>query len=300
MQWRLLLGPILAACVAGVFTWDHIVGRTSWPLLGFTLFLAIRSSWELVQLLRTRSFEPHMGLVVSGSALIIASNWFERILSPNVDLYVDRVAALGPTMLTFALVLMALLLYEAARFQKPGNSMESLGAEIFVISYVGILLSLTAQLRWVAGAEKGYLALGSLLMAAKGGDIGGYFLGKFWGRRKLIERLSPGKTWMGALGAVLGAGAFSLLWFQLIGPAINPHWKGTPWFFALCYGFCLGVIGLIGDLCESLIKRDLGKKDSASLFPGFGGLLDILDSVIYSAPVAYLLWIVFPLGKDVL
>ncbi|MFO1023473.1 MAG: phosphatidate cytidylyltransferase [Planctomycetales bacterium] len=78
----------------------------------------------------------------------------------------------------------------------------------------------------------------------------------------------------------------------------STHKRGTPWFFALCYGFCLGVIGLIGDLCESLIKRDLGKKDSASLFPGFGGLLDILDSVIYSAPVAYLLWIIFPLGKD--
>jgi phosphatidate cytidylyltransferase len=62
------------------------------------------------------------------------------------------------------------------------------------------------------------------------------------------------------------------------------------------YGLILGITGLVGDLCESLIKRDVGKKDSSSLLPGFGGLLDLVDSVLYAAPVAYVLWKALPLA----
>ena len=105
-------------------------------------------------------------------------------------------------MLVFSLSFLVLFFSEAMRYQHPGKSMESLGAELLILCYVGILFSFTVQLRWVAWTEAGYLALGSLVVAAKGGDIGAYFLGKFWGRRKLIERLSPGKTRMGARGAL--------------------------------------------------------------------------------------------------
>lgn len=296
MLWRLILGPVLIALVIIAFFFDYRIGRNGWPLLGFTLILGIRSSSEMVHLLRTRSFEPQMILVNVCSCAVIFSNWFERILSPERDLHIRSVYALGPALLTFSLVLLVLLFSEAVRYQKPGQSMESLGAEILIVSYVGILLSMTAQLRWVSGAEQGYLALGSLLVAAKCGDIGAYFIGKFWGRKKLIERLSPGKTRAGAVGALIGAGAGSLFWFHALAPLINSTWKPGPWYCSLFYGICIGIVGLVGDLCESLIKRDLGKKDSASFLPGFGGLLDILDSVIYSAPVAYLLWLILPLA----
>ncbi|MCA9056816.1 MAG: phosphatidate cytidylyltransferase, partial [Planctomycetaceae bacterium] len=119
-----------------------------------------------------------------------------------------------------------------------------------------------------------------------------------FGKRKLIERLSPGKTRAGAVGAMLGAAVGSLVWFHVLAPRINSTWQSDQPYFSLIYGVCIGVVGLVGDLCESLIKRDVGKKDSAGIIPGFGGLLDILDSVIYSAPVAYLLWLVLPLMKS--
>jgi phosphatidate cytidylyltransferase len=64
----------------------------------------------------------------------------------------------------------------------------------------------------------------------------------------------------------------------------------------VCYGLIIGLVGLVGDLCESLIKRDVGRKDSAALMPGFGGLLDLLDSILYAGPVAYVLWRTLPLA----
>ena len=66
------------------------------------------------------------------------------------------------------------------------------------------------------------------------------------------------------------------------------------WERILAYGLVIAIVGMVGDLCESLIKRDLGKKDSAPLMPGFGGLLDLLDSVIFTGPIAYLLWLAWP------
>ena len=291
----MILGPCLALALAGLLTLDAYTGRAAWGLLSLALLIALRATWELRQLLRVRAFAVQQWLVQLGSLLVLSANWIERAASPTADLYVRQPAALGPAMLTFALALMVLLWSEAYRYQRPGNSMESLGAEIFIVSYVGILLSLTVQLRWVAGADAGYVALGSLVVAAKCGDIGAYFLGKFFGRRKLIERLSPGKTWMGACGAILGASLGSLLWFGCLAPLLNPHGPRSNLFAAAVFGIAIGIVGLMGDLCESLIKRDTGQKDSAELLPEFGGILDIVDSVIYAAPVAYLLWLILPL-----
>ena len=295
MRWRLILGPCLAIGLAGLLTLDAYTGRAAWGLLVLALLIAVRATWELSQLLQIRSFSVQQWLVQLASVLVLGVNWAERVISPEYDLHLRATAALGPAMLTFALALMVLLWSEAYRYQRPGNSMESLGAEIFIVSYVGILLSLTVQLRWVAGTDAGHVAHGSLVVAAKCGDIGAYFLGKFFGRRKLIERLSPGKTWMGACGAVLGAALGSLVWFGCLAPLINPRGAVSNLIAAAGYGVAIGVVGLMGDLCESLIKRDTGKKDSAELIPEFGGILDIVDSVIYAAPVAYLLWLFLPL-----
>lgn len=295
MRWRLILGPFLALGLALLMTLDAYTGRAGWGLLVLAVLLSLRATWELSHLFRVRSFDIQTWLVQLGSLIVLGANWLERIASPSTDLYVRHPAALGPAMLAFALVFLALLWSEAVRFRRPGNSMESLGAQILIVSYVGILLTLTVQLRWVAGTAYGLLPLGSLVVTAKSGDIGAYFLGKFFGRRKLIERLSPGKTWMGACGAILGAMLGALVWFGAIARLMHPQGQSANLLWAAVFGASIGVVGLLGDLCESLIKRDTGKKDSAELLPEFGGLLDLLDSVIYAAPVAYLLWIILPL-----
>lgn len=291
----MILGPCLAVGLAVLFALDAYTGRAAWGLLVLALLISVRATWELSRLLQIRSFSVQHGLVQLANILVISANWLDRVLHPDLTINGAYAAALGLPMLTFALVVMALMWSEAYRYQQPGRTMESLSAEIFIVSYVGVLLTLTVQLRWVAGVDTGYAALGSLVVAAKSGDIGAYFLGKFFGRRKLIERLSPGKTWMGAGGAVLGAALGSLIWFGCLARISGLHVLAGNLVWAAVYGVAIGVVGLMGDLCESLIKRDTGRKDSAELLPEMGGILDLVDSVIYAAPVAYLLWLILPL-----
>lgn len=296
LRWRLVLGPILIAVLIGIFTLDAQAGPSAPYLLALCLFLAVRSSWELVQLLQTRSFQPNLWLVAACSAAIIAASWFNH--TPwAVPATGNAASALGPAMLVFSLSVVALLVRGAVRYQAPGSSMETLGAELLVLSYVGVLTSVTAQLRWVAGDDTGYLALGSLVVVTKCGDTAAYTFGRLFGRKKMSPLLSPGKTWAGAVGALVGGAAGSWAWFHWGTPWLTPHRVPCALTWALLYGVVIALTGLVGDLCESLIKRDLGRKDSAPLLPGFGGLLDLLDSVIFSGPVAYALWLVLPLAE---
>ena len=295
LSWRLILSPILISLFIGLFYWDHLIGRQAPVLFVVCLFFAIRGTWEMTLLLRTRSFYPRYSLCCLGAILIIVATWLKPFGIGDSEAV--ALSYLGPTMLTFSLVVMFLFLISAINFEQPGQSMETLSSEILIVVYVGVFLSMTAQLRWVAGAEAGYLVLGSLIVVTKGGDIGAYTLGRLFGRKKLSPKLSPGKTWWGARGAILFSAIFSWLWLTYMPAMFEESWKACPWHLSIIYGIVIGTVGLIGDLCESLIKRDVGQKDSATLMPGFGGILDVLDSILYTGPAAYLFWSLFPMAS---
>jgi phosphatidate cytidylyltransferase len=118
-----------------------------------------------------------------------------------------------------------------------------------------------------------------LLLAVKSTDIGAYFGGRAIGRHKLIPWLSPGKTWEGLICGLITAALVAMAFAQAIH---QPPWK------AALFGACIGAIGQLGDLLESLMKRDADVKDSGKLIPGFGGVLDVIDSPLFAAPFAYL------------
>ncbi len=298
LGWRIGVSIVLIPALAGLFVLDHRSGESAPYLLGLCVLLAIRGSWEFAQLTRVRSFEPSFPMLAIGSSLLVLATWGAALnfLPIHVRHSHHPALPLATMAVVFSLLVLLLFLKAAIRYQQPGRTMETLGIEVLGISYVGVLVAVTAQLRWVAGADAGYYVLGSLVIAVKSGDIGAYTLGRLFGKRKMIPRLSPGKTWMGFWGALGGAalGAWAWLYFAapLFGEAVPP----APAGWAILYGVILGLVGLVGDLCESLIKRDVGQKDSASLFPGFGGLLDLLDSVLYAGPVAYVLWLILPLA----
>ena len=128
-----------------------------------------------------------------------------------------------------------------------------------------------------------------ILVVVKSTDIGAYFGGRALGRHKLIPWLSPGKTWEGLLCGVLTAGVVG----ALIGRTLPHHGMALPPWLGFIFGVVIGAIGQAGDLLESLMKRDAEVKDSGRLIPGFGGILDVIDSPLFAAPFAYLLFSIF-------
>lgn len=289
LGWRLLLSAILIPSLCGLAWLDHRLGEPAPVLLVVCLLLALRSVWELTELFRVRLKDLRFSLPAACAAAVTAAAWIPYLLTPVTS-------GAEATLFAYVIALLALFLAAVLRYRQPGANIETLAAEILIVSYVGLFLSLTAQLRWVAGAQAGYLAIGSLVIAAKCGDSAAYFLGRAFGRQKMAPLLSPGKTWMGAVGALAGSGLGGWAWLQFATGLFDRNWSPPAAHWSILYGCAIGVAGLIGDLCESLFKRDAGRKDSASLMPGFGGLLDLLDSILYAGPVAFLLWRFLPLA----
>lgn len=294
LGWRLLVSAILIPLLFVLFLLDQRAGVGAPYLLGLCCLLVLRGSWELTHLLKVRNLAPSYPVVCLLSLLICIGAWIP-FLYPIDGQAQPQTLSLALIAVAFAVSILLIFLKGAIQFQEPGQSMETIGAEILSVSYLGFLLAMLAELRWVVGPGTGYMALGSLIISAKMGDIGGYTFGRLWGKQKLVPRLSPGKTWVGGYGALLGAALGSFLWFKLTPSLFHSNWFAPAWYWSILFGVVIGLVGLVGDLCESLIKRDVGKKDSAELLPGFGGLLDLLDSPLYAGPVAFLMWKLLPL-----
>ena len=138
--------------------------------------------------------------------------------------------------------------------------------------------------------------MASWIIVVKLGDIGAYSVGRLVGRHKITPLLSPSKTWEGAAGAFLFAIAGSWAVFSYLVPIVTsglPHGPSWGW---LPFGLLLAAVGMAGDLAESLLKRDAGSKDSSRWLPGLGGVLDILDSLLLTAPLAWFCWSVGLVG----
>lgn len=184
------------------------------------------------------------------------------------------------TFLIFLLVsvLFTLLLYQYF-FYKISSVLANCGASYFSILYLGLLSSFCVAIR----LECGLWPLLMFVFVVKFADIGAFTIGNICGKHKFSPKISPGKTWEGMAGAVI----FAII--VAIGFAVSCDIMS--WWFAVIFGLCLAFIGQIGDLVESMIKRDAEQKDSANKVPGFGGILDIIDSPLVAAPFGYLFFI---------
>jgi phosphatidate cytidylyltransferase len=156
--------------------------------------------------------------------------------------------------------------------------------------YIGWLMSYFVALRLEPGtmafpnAGRDFVLLA--LLATFGSDTAAYFVGKAWGKHKLAPSISPGKTWEGTFAGIIGAVIISIL-FTIEAPLQLP----LNWWQAILLGLAISVFGQLGDLAESLLKRNCGVKDSGGLMPGHGGLLDRIDSVLFAGVVVYLWYI---------
>ena len=184
-----------------------------------------------------------------------------------------------------------ILAYEMRCYRGPGGATVRVALQVFAMVYVGLSLACLMQVRLLPGSELGVLALVSVVFVAKWADAGAYFVGKSLGRNRLAPVLSPGKTIEGAVGGCAAAVLAACLWFGCLAPLLGGP-KGdlspTGWLAVAAYGLALASAGMLGDLAESLLKRDVEVKDSAGSIPGLGGMLDVIDSLLLATPVAYL------------
>ena len=148
------------------------------------------------------------------------------------------------------------------------------------------------ELRLWLPDRRGLLACFSIVTVTKFADAGAYFAGRFLGRHKLCPNLSPKKTVEGAVGGIVAAALGGWAYWAWVIPAYDMEMlraEGQGWAI-LGFSLSMAVAGMLGDLSISLFKRDADQKDSAKILPGLGGSLDVLDSILWAAPVGFLWW----------
>jgi phosphatidate cytidylyltransferase len=177
-------------------------------------------------------------------------------------------------LLFIVLALFSILLMQFKRRDTSGVIVD-ISTTIFGILYVSWFFSFIIKIRYLSG---GFGFLVALLLIVKLGDIGAYLVGSRWGKRPLMQHISPKKTVEGALGGLL---------FSVLGALASKSFLPFGYGQLLLTAIGLGVLGQLGDLSESLLKRDCQIKDSGSIFPGMGGVLDQIDSLLFTAPVFY-------------
>lgn len=187
--------------------------------------------------------------------------------------------------LTAALFIIAVFISQTFRFQADFSKMlTGVGATILGVFYVAFLGGFIIATR--VGFENSIVPnlstklLGFFFLVLMGSDSGAYFAGKAFGKHKLAPKISPGKTWEGSIGGILASLAFAALahfWFL---PELALA-------YALPLAAVMSVVGALGDLAESAMKRGSDVKDAANILPGHGGLLDRLDSLVFNAPILY-------------
>jgi len=215
---------------------------------------------------------PRIASIIAGVAIVPASFYLDdrgkwlTMLAGVVLIAIWRLAELG-----------------VRRFRAPARAvLDDIAAGTFIQVYVAFLAGFAVLLTAKENGQWWTLAFIILVVAV---DTGAYASGLLFGKHKMAPRISPKKTWEGFGGALLVA--------LLAGVLLAAFMLQQPWWFGLIFGAVIFFTATIGDLTESLIKRDLGIKDMSSWLPGHGGFLDRLDSLLPSAAAAYVLYLVF-------
>ena len=286
LQLRLLTAAVLIPAVI------YVIFKGGYWVLATVVIATVVGLSEFYQLIEAKGAQPlrRFGIIAGASLPVVAfvgSEYHATILMSAVLLGV-MVAQLGKARIS--------------------ESLASISGTFFGVFYVGWLLSHAVVLRdfhrvvegkWgdVAAAgilpEIGIFYLLFVLAIVIAGDAGAYFAGRAYGRHKLAPKISPAKTVEGALGAVLagvGVGLACKAIFEILIPGVTAQ---IGWVVCGVLAVILSVVGIIGDLVESLLKRDAAVKDTGILLPGTGGVLDRIDSSLLAIPVMYYLMLAY-------
>ena len=179
-----------------------------------------------------------------------------------------------------------ILLAAGMRRDSLSQALPASASSFLLLPYVGLSLAMMVRVR---SHSNGALFLLCLMLLVWCGDIAAYYVGRAIGKHKLAPRISPGKTWEGAVASVIGAVIVGMLLFHSVIPIAAPSAIAPLWFVAL-FAICVNAAAQVGDLVESALKRGAGMKDSGTLLPGHGGVLDRIDALLFALPVGLLFY----------
>ena len=276
------------------------------PLWLFTLLVlgvALLAAKEYLGIVEADGFRPFRGLsylflvcgfLVQASTFVTDWRWFQNL---GAAAFVAGMGALAVLLVSPLVLLVASMRRDPLTEALPDAAMS-----FMVLPYVGVTLSCMVTLRAMGN---GALFLLYVMLLVWTGDIAALYVGRAIGKHKLAVRISPGKTWEGAIASVLGTVVVALLLFRFL-PAIyegliqshlvSPYSVATvpgetvPIWLVVLFAACINVAAQLGDLVESAMKRGAGLKDSGSLLPGHGGMLDRIDALLFALPVAILFY----------
>lgn len=265
---RILTAVVLIALVVSVVVWGQ---RWMLPTLGG--LVAILAALEFRDLAAAGDSPVPLWWTIAATALVFFAASFS---------FKDNLA-----MLSFA----TLLLFGWNAFRTPlERVLGETAAGLFLLIYIVFPLTLLYEL-WQL--EDGVALLLFLFICVWTGDIAALYIGRNFGKRKLAPRLSPNKTWEGAFASVAASALFGmgLIWlgeyFSRSGSTFTRLHTSEPWWQSLILAVVLNVAAQLGDLLESALKRGVGVKDSGTLLPGHGGILDRIDALLLAAPVLW-------------
>ncbi|MCH2133285.1 MAG: phosphatidate cytidylyltransferase [Phycisphaerales bacterium] len=273
---RLVTGLFFILGLLGLLWLDASVGAVAignWSLPP-GLFLAILGglvvalgAFELTAVAAAAGIRTDARLAAMASVVVMLATWLSSSLPEDFDATVP--------LTVIAITLVTCLL----RFSH-GRQVQDVFAATAVVLLCVVYLGMLSGFLLLIGADISIWMIGGVALVVKACDMGAYFTGRAIGRHKLIPWLSPGKTWEGLIGGM----ATSMLAAFILDAAL-----GFPlaWWWVLIMGAILALVGQAGDLTMSLFKRGAGLKDSSSLLPGLGGVMDVIDSLLLAAPVAW-------------
>lgn len=236
----------------------------SYFFLFFILLIGTLACYEFLLLSKNKTSSPSLFLSLISTAAIILNSFFHFIPFFNLMLIISTV----------------LFIFEL--FRNNGSPIFNIGAALIGIFYIGFSTASIVEIRnFFALTERGAFLIISILASIWICDSAAYFGGLKFGKHKLFERVSPKKSWEGAIFGFI---------FSILTMAAAKYFiiQFLNWQDIFVIGFLIGTVGQIGDLVESLLKRDAGVKDSSALIPGHGGIFDRFDSFIGVSPLIYL------------
>jgi phosphatidate cytidylyltransferase len=272
MKTRILTAAVALPILIAAIVLPSYIPETVWLFVAIAAFALAAGLFEFYSLTKKLELKADASIGYLGAvALFVAFIFDAPANTPDLLLA------------TLALFIVAVLISQTFRFQADFTKMlTGAGVTILGVLYVAFLGGFLIATR-VGFEEHPHLSthlLGYFFLVLMGSDTGAYFTGRAIGKHKLASKISPGKTWEGLIGGLLAAAAFAAA-------AAWSFFPELPYQFSIPLAMIMAVVGVLGDLAESAMKRGAGAKDAASILPGHGGLLDRLDSLLLNAPILY-------------